>query len=136
MDHQDAQELFSDYLEGELPPEQQRELTAHLEGCEPCQREFSVFQQTLRSLSGLQILSPPEGFVGKVQQRIYRRSRGRFFITERMMLRIPFEWISFIIILLMLAMYLILILGQARPIGPDLGNGKGMAPSHTKARNK
>jgi anti-sigma factor RsiW len=121
MDHQAAQELFSDYLEGELSPQEQQELSAHLQECESCRAELEDLRKTMSSLSGLMTLPPPEGFVSKVQQKIRKRSRGRFFTPERLLMRVPFEWISFIIIMLMLAMYMIMMLGQgaaSQPIPP------------------
>jgi len=121
MDHQAAQELFSDYLEGELSPQEQEELAAHLTECEACREELEDLKKTMRSLSGLKVLPPPEGFVSKVQQKIRKRSRGRFFAPERLLMRVPFEWISFIIIMLMLATYMILVLGQGAVVKPEEG---------------
>jgi len=125
MDHQTAQELFSDFLEGELSPEQREELGAHLETCEACRRELEAFRSTLHSLSGLRMLPTPDNFVGAVQQRINRRSRGRFFRSERLFTRLPFEWISFVIIILMLAVYILLLQGQVKQIRPGPGSGQG-----------
>ena len=119
MDHQAAQELFSDYLEGELSPREREELSAHLQECEACREELEDLKKTMRSLSGLKALPPPAGFASKVQQKIRKRSRGRFFTPERLLMRIPFEWISFIIIMLMLAMYMIMVLGQGAVVKPE-----------------
>jgi len=119
MDHEAVQERFSDYLESELSPEEQAEVAAHLESCEACRNELNAFRHTLRSLAQLPPIPAPEGFVGKVQQRINKRSRGRFFRGERLFMRVPFEWISFVIIILMLALY-ILMMQEVRPL-----KGKG-----------
>jgi anti-sigma factor RsiW len=126
MDHEAAQERFSDYLEGELAADEQREVAAHLEGCADCRRELEAFRQTLRHLSGLRPMPAPDGFVGKVQQRINKRSRGRFFRVERLLFRVPFEWISFVIIILMLALYYFLLV-ENRPVVPK-GVPKGAPP--------
>jgi len=112
MDHDAAKELFSAHLDGELEQKQEEELSAHLEECETCRQEFEELRQTLRSLSGLHKLMPPEEFVSKVQQRINRRSRGRFFGRENLLTRIPFEWISFVIIILLLMLYIAFIQTQ------------------------
>jgi predicted anti-sigma-YlaC factor YlaD len=127
MDHEAVQERFSDYLESELPPEEQAEVATHLEGCEACRNELLAFRQTLRTLSGLRPIPAPEGFVGKVQQRINKRSRGRFFRGERLFMRAPFEWISFVIIILMLALY-ILMMQEVRPSKDAGSKGKGPTP--------
>lgn len=118
MDHQRAKELFSQYLDGELPPEQQSELEAHLDQCETCQAELNALEKTLSSLAGLAPVPPPKDFDRKVQQRIRRRSRGRFFKPDNLLNRIPFEWISFVIIMLMLVMYFMLIQSQVK-VKPD-----------------
>lgn len=112
MDHDAAKELFSAHLDGELEQKIEEELSAHLEECETCRQEFEELRQTLRSLSGLHKLMPPEAFVSKVQQRINRRSRGRFFGRENLLTRIPFEWISFVIIILLLMLYIAFIQTQ------------------------
>jgi predicted anti-sigma-YlaC factor YlaD len=118
MDHQAARELFTEFQEGDLVTEKQIEVQEHLESCAECRAEFEAFQLTVRSLSRLQRLKTPPEFVGKVQQRIHRRSRGRFFGHERLLLRIPFEWISFVIIILLLAMYLMMLQTQVKELKP------------------
>ena len=106
IDHETAGGLLSDYLDGELSPQQERELEAHLEGCPKCTDELEELRQTLDTLGSLKSVSPPTEFVGKIQQRINKRSRGRFFGQESLLVRIPFEWISFVIIMLLLVMYI------------------------------
>jgi anti-sigma factor RsiW len=125
MDHQSAIELFSEYLDGELPAEQAAELEAHLEKCETCREELETLRKTLRGLAGLPPVPPPDQFARKVQQRIRRRSRGRFFGQESWLTRIPFEWISFVIIILMLLMYFMVIQEQVTRVKPDQGSGTG-----------
>jgi predicted anti-sigma-YlaC factor YlaD len=112
MDHQSAKELFSQFLDGELPSEQVKELEAHLDQCDTCRTELEALKKTLSSLAGLAPVPPPQDFGRKVQQRIKRRSRGRFFPDEHWIQRVPWEWISFVIIMLMLVMYYMLIQAQ------------------------
>jgi anti-sigma factor RsiW len=116
MDHQAAQEQFSQLIEGDLSPEQEQELRAHLDQCAACRREFDALRETLNSLSGLSRLPAPKEFDRKVQQRIQRRSRGRFFGAQSLLTRIPFEWISFVIILLMLMMYFMVLQSQTKGV--------------------
>lgn len=106
MDHRAVQERLSEYLDGELSPREEAEVRAHLDGCESCRAEEEALRRMLGQLSGLKRLPPPPDFLGKVQQRIRRRSRGRFFAPENLLQRLPFEWISFVIILLMLMLYM------------------------------
>ena len=118
MDHEEAQINFSDYLEGELSAQEQARLKEHLEGCPECQAELEDLRLTLSSLSGMRRVPPPPDFLGRVQQRIRRRSRGRFFTPERLLNRLPFEWISFIIIMIMLGVYMYSIQGQMKDVRP------------------
>ena len=109
MDHQDAKELFSEHLDGDLTDAQSEQLRQHLDGCEECRSELAALEQTLKSLAALSPVKPPPDFERQVQQRIRRRSRGRFFQPESLLSRLPFEWISFVIIMLMLLMYFMLV---------------------------
>jgi len=124
MDHQSAIELFDDYLDGELSEPQQKKLEQHLEGCDSCRDELEELRQTLDFMGSLRKVEPPTEFVGKVQQRINKRSRGRFFGgQEKILVRIPFEWISFVIIVIMLVMYLMTVAQQPK-IKPSPTPGK------------
>ncbi|MCC6748071.1 MAG: zf-HC2 domain-containing protein [Deltaproteobacteria bacterium] len=126
MDHQRANELFSEYLEGELPPEEKQAVEEHLAGCDTCRAELEAFRTTLRGLSGLHTLPPPTDFAHQVEQRIHRRSRGRFFGDDRTLSRIPFEWLSFALIVFVLAMYVLLMLDSKKVATPPKG-GSGPA---------
>ena len=124
MDHQSAIELLNDYLDGELSGAQEKKLEQHLEGCESCQGELEDLRQTLDIMGSLRKVEPPTEFVGKVQQRINKRSRGRFFGgQEKLLVRIPFEWVSFVIIVIMLVMYLMTV-AQQPSIKPSPTPGK------------
>ncbi len=122
MDHRAVSDLFSDYLEGELDASTQAQVSEHLKGCEQCRKELETFRQTLDALSGLRTLPPPDNFTRKVQQRIHKRSRGKFFGPERVLQRIPFEWISFVIIIIMLVLYM-LMMEQQKKLAPAPGSG-------------
>ncbi len=111
--------LFSDFLEGELSPEETARLRSHLDGCEPCQTELEELRQTLNSLSGMKHIPPPPGFLNKVKQRIRKRSRGRFFAPDKLLNRLPFEWISFIIILIMLVYFMYTMQATVTDVKPD-----------------
>jgi anti-sigma factor RsiW len=114
MDHEKANELLGDYLEGELSDEQSAQVAAHVEGCETCAKELTALKETMRSLSGLHHLPPPPEFTSKVERTIRRRSRGRFFGPETLLSRLPFEWISLAIILALIAIYLFTLLDHAQ----------------------
>jgi anti-sigma factor RsiW len=152
MDHEEARDLFSDHLDGELGEERAEALKEHLDGCAECREELERLRQTMRVVSGLHRLPPPGEFVDRVEQKIRRRSRGRFYGPESALSRFPFEWISLAIILFVaLAIYLFSVLdwkvtppeeigapdgspGDARPtsVGPADG-GKPSADADQSA---
>lgn len=109
MDHQIVKNLFSDYIDGELSDEERALVHQHLEECDSCRIEFESFSKTINSLSGLHDLSLPSDFSKKVETTISRRSRGRFFGEGKFLHRFPFEWVSFVIILLLLALYIFVV---------------------------
>lgn len=47
-------ELVTDYLEGALNPDAQREFVAHLAECEDCLRYLAQIRQTVRLLATLE----------------------------------------------------------------------------------
>jgi len=125
MDHEKARELFSKHLDGEIDGEQRRELEVHLEGCDDCRQELATLRMMMSTLAGLAPAEPPKDFARKVQHTIRRRSQGRFFSAEGLLRRIPFEWISFVIILLMLVMYYMVVqTAQVKPApAPEVDGG-------------
>jgi anti-sigma factor RsiW len=126
MDHETAKELFSEYLDGELDAAQKRDLESHLQGCDDCQQELESLRVVMSTLAGLSPAEPPKDFARKVQHTIRRRSKGRFFSAEGLLRRIPFEWISFVIILLMLVMYYMVV--QSAQVKPSPDPDEGVTP--------
>jgi anti-sigma factor RsiW len=112
MDHQQAANEFSDYVDGSLAPREKGELERHLAACIQCRTELEAFRRAVGSLGKLKQAAPP-GFLPNIQQQINKRSRGRFF-SQRWKLfgRIPFEWVSLAMIIAMLIYYLALMHGS------------------------
>ncbi len=80
MTADEARELFSDALEGELDPARLGELQAALARDPALAREYEAFVQTLRRVRGAE--APPAGapdLLPGVQRRLRERSRGRFY---------------------------------------------------------
>ena len=113
MDHDRARKLLSDYLDDELAAKERDQLKHHLDGCDSCRAELASLRETLSSLSGLHDLPAPDNFAHKIEHKINRRSRGRFFGEEPLLRRLPFEWVSFLIIILLVVMYLMLNFNRA-----------------------
>ena len=128
MEHQDATEQFSDLVEGTLSPDKEKALLEHLDGCKECQAELDSLREALDSLSGLKRLPPPQEFTSRVEKTIHRRSKGRFFGAEPFVNRVPFEWISFVVIILLLVAYLFVTLDMKNAkVTPRVGTGSGTA---------
>lgn len=102
-----TQERLSPLLDNELSDEERRTVLSEVQSCAHCAAALEELRRTLAELSRLRQPAPPS-FLSDIQQQIHTRSRGRFF-GKRFMLfgRIPFEWVSLVMILAMLAYYII-----------------------------
>lgn len=118
MDHQQAQESFSDYVDGSLPARERGEVDQHLAACIQCRTELASFRRTVGSLGKLKQPAPPT-FLPNIQQQIHQRSRGRFFRRRwKLFGRIPFEWVSLAMIIAMLIYYIALMHGSPTGVRP------------------
>ena len=71
--------------------------------------------EALGRLHGLRAAAPPS-FLSDIKSQIHRRSRGRFFAKRWLLFgRVPFEWVSFLMILAMLLYYIVEM--QSAPTG-------------------
>ena len=127
MDLEQAQELFSAYREGELPPDQVRALEEKLARDETAREEYERFCRAMDSLALLKSVEPaPEDFVEKLQRRMKRRSGGRLFGVNRwgQVSRVPYELISLVLILIILSLYLVAlpVVEVHHPSGPASGD--------------
>jgi anti-sigma factor RsiW len=118
MDHQQASELFSDYVDGTIAPRDKTALEQHLAACIQCRTELESFRRALGSLGKLKQAAPPR-FLPDIQKQIYQRSRGRFFSRRwKLFGRIPFEWISLAAIIVMLLYYIATLHGAPGGVKP------------------
>ncbi|MFN3487337.1 MAG: anti-sigma factor family protein, partial [Planctomycetota bacterium] len=62
-----TQELFSDYADGGLRPEERRLLEEHLAACAPCAREFRYFTESLKALRELPAVETTRFFLPNVK---------------------------------------------------------------------
>lgn len=109
MDREQAQDLFSAYWDGELPPDKVEAFEAFLERDNETRQEYDRFRRALESLSALTELPAPDNFVDKLQKRMRRRSGGKLFGADRWgtITRVPYELFSLILILIILSVYLL-----------------------------
>jgi anti-sigma factor RsiW len=118
MDHQQAADLFSDFIDGALGPREKSALEHHLAACIQCRTELESFRRAVGSLGKLK-QSAPARFLPNIEQQIYQRSRGRFFGKRwRLFGRIPFEWVSLAAIIGMLIYYLAMLHGTPGGVKP------------------
>ncbi len=113
-----TQEQLSALLDNELSDDQRRALLAELETCAACTQALEDLRQTVSVMSGLRKSAPPT-FLADVQNQIRHRSKGRFF-GKRFLLfgRIPFEWVSLVMIMAMLAYYIITMQSSPTDVTP------------------
>jgi anti-sigma factor RsiW len=118
MDHAQASDMFSDFLDGTLAERDRSALEQHLAACIQCRTDLEAFRRAVGSLGKLK-QAAPAGFLPNIQQRIYQRSRGRFFGRRwKLFGRIPFEWISLATIIAMLIYYIASIHGTPGGVRP------------------
>ncbi|MBW2277934.1 MAG: zf-HC2 domain-containing protein [Deltaproteobacteria bacterium] len=106
MDHDRAKELFTQYHEGDLSDEELAQLERHFDDCDECREEWETYRKTIDGVSGLLQMGAPDDFTHSVEQKIKKRSRGRFFGDQRSF-SMQFAVVSFILILLFILAYLV-----------------------------
>lgn len=118
-DHERTRARLSAYLDGDLTPAERRSFERDLASCAACTREAEQLRATLGQLGSLK-RPLPSAFLPSVQQQINRRSRGRFFARRRWLLfgRIPFEWVSLVMLLAMLVYYIVTTQGAPTHVAP------------------
>jgi anti-sigma factor RsiW len=113
--HQRVTEAFSAYVEGDLGPAERAHVDEHLATCMQCRVSLERFRRTVGRLGALK-QTAPVSFLENVQEKINRRSRGRFFGKRALLFgRIPFEWVSLAMIVAMLVYYIVVL--QTSPTG-------------------
>src|SRR5262245_32130202 len=58
MNCQRVQELFLDYQDGQLAPDESAQVRTHLSSCPTCQREWAALQEITRKLDHLPVETP------------------------------------------------------------------------------
>lgn len=117
--HSRTTERLSAYVEGELPGDEKAAVEQHLAACIQCRTNLQQFRDTMGKLASLKKKAPPS-FLPDIKQQINTRSRGRFF-SKRWLLfgRIPFEWVSLVMIVVMLVYYIITLQSSPTTVTPS-----------------
>jgi anti-sigma factor RsiW len=106
--HPEIEAELSDLIEKTLPAERQREIEAHLAGCEACRRAHDELRDTMTALSGLHRMGAPQHFEREVEETIRRRSRGRFFGRKTFGDRVPLELLAVLVLVVGIAIAFLL----------------------------
>lgn len=122
MDRDQARELLSEYLDGELEPEERAALEEHLAGDKVLRDELDALRQTLHVLTALPQETPPEDFLQKVRTKLKRQRKSVLDVSFGMERKIPFEAVSMVLIGILLALYLLLVAlpGDRETLGPQV----------------
>lgn len=88
-----------EYLDGELPPENQRRLFAHLEECPECQKELRDLQKTILLLKGHAHVEAPDDFTMRVMSNLPKENKKD--LLKRWMKRHPLFVAASLFIVLM-----------------------------------
>ncbi|MCG5055587.1 MAG: hypothetical protein KA712_21730 [Myxococcales bacterium] len=114
-----TQARLSSLLDDELSEDERQSLLADVQACSRCQQAFNALQTTVGQLSRLRQPAPPT-FLSDIQSQIRTRSRGRFFGRKRKLLfgRVPFEWISLVMIVTMLVYYIVTMQSSPTEVTP------------------
>jgi hypothetical protein len=79
MNAEEARELFSEAFEGELDEERKRAFEEQLEKDEALREEYRVFVETFQIVSRFGDDDDAPKLLPKVQERLRKRSKGRFY---------------------------------------------------------
>lgn len=69
--------LMSGSLDGELGPEDEALLEAHVAACEDCEKEFEEMKLLVRAASGLSVKPPPEEVWDTFLDNVYNRTERK-----------------------------------------------------------
>ncbi|MBN1944090.1 MAG: zf-HC2 domain-containing protein [Bradymonadales bacterium] len=105
-------EQLSAYLEGELTQQEKDALEDHLVHCRRCREAMDELQRTRALLGSLPRQSAPSFFTSRVQGRIRRRSRGRFFSDSLLSSYRIIYLVAPIILVMLAALYILSLAGS------------------------
>ncbi len=116
--HTRLTERMSAYVDGELPADEKAAVEQHLATCIQCRTNLQRFRETIGKLAALK-KKAPQTFLPDIQQQIHTRSRGRFFGRRWLLFgRIPFEWVSLVMIIAMLVYYIVTLQSAPTSVTP------------------
>lgn len=75
LQHNEVQDLFSAYVDQELPPPELERFVAHLESCDGCMEGLERFEETVEQVRGVARIQAPSAFTRQVLRRVKHRKR-------------------------------------------------------------
>ncbi len=113
MDHGQAEDLLSEYLEGGLEAESNRLLEEHLEECDECRRELELLRRSVALVRRLPRIEPPPHFAQRLRRRALRRGLlSRRHRGEMPRWLIPFEASILLLLATVAAVVLVIMLAD------------------------
>lgn len=82
--------LMSDVVEGTATPAVHAEVKAHVATCDTCREELDELRKLREALKSVPPQAAPPDLGKLVEERIHRRSAGRFFGKKTLGDRVPF----------------------------------------------
>ncbi len=77
MNHDDVRNKLNDYVDGDLPIQEQVEVRTHLEQCADCRREFAKLQTLMARTAALpKSITPERDLWAGIEQRVSQRMKG------------------------------------------------------------
>lgn len=132
------QQLFSEYIDGDLNRTEKKEMESHLNGCSPCARKLNNIRKIKEILFELPSLKVSPEFESLLNARIRLENRRRKSFVEQLIIsdrfRVPAYAFSFAIILIAIVLVVSQVsMNRKLPatatnvaiVEPDAGNSSG-----------
>jgi len=75
MNCEEMLQRLSEFLDGELPPAQEKEVRAHLDGCPRCRHEQGVLERITTESCGLPLYAPGDATILSISRAIHEADR-------------------------------------------------------------
>jgi len=77
MNCNDIQEHISNYLDGDLPDRRRHRIEAHVDKCERCAAELSVYKRIMHEAAGLEKKTAPDHLWQAIEQELENEPRAK-----------------------------------------------------------
>lgn len=119
---EEPRELFDAYLDGEMPDEDAAAFKSALERDPALREELNTYLRSVELVRELPVAQPPNRFLLMVQNRIRRRTRGRYFRYEPNTSLVVEAAVCAVLIFIMAGLYLIGTTAYHPPMDHDIAS--------------